>query len=75
MDRGRLHPLGSISVTVIIGALFVIFFSAERAAAWPVTVRYSFSGGVDGSGPTGVLAGDKQGSLYGTTNGEMREAE
>jgi len=33
------------------------------------TVLYSFTGGTDGSGPTGVLVQDKSGNLYGTTIG------
>jgi len=33
------------------------------------TVRYSFTGGSDGSGPTAGLIMDKKGNLYGTTNG------
>jgi uncharacterized repeat protein (TIGR03803 family) len=34
--------------------------------AGKVTVLYSFTGGADGSGPTGVV-GDDEGNLYGTT--------
>ncbi len=41
----------------------------ELTAAGKFTVLYTFTGGVDGGNPAGGLVMDKQGNLYGTTNG------
>jgi len=35
---------------------------------WSLTVLYNFSGGTDGSAPTGSVVLDNAGNLYGTTN-------
>ena len=47
----------------------VIFKLAPKPdGSWTYTPLYKFTGGADGSIPTGHLSFDKQGSLYGTTS-------
>lgn len=44
-----------------------VFAITNVNGTWTYTVLYSFAGGSDGSTPTGALAADASGNLYGTT--------
>jgi uncharacterized repeat protein (TIGR03803 family) len=47
------------------GAVFKL--SPQSGGGWATTVIYSFKGAPDGAGPSGSLALDTEGNLYGTT--------
>ncbi len=49
------------------GTVFELSPPSAAGGAWTESVIYSFTGGTDGSYPSGNLAIDKAGSLYGTT--------
>ena len=57
---------GGGNLTTCYGGCGVVF---KLDPAGHETLLYSFTGGADGSGPTGVLVQDKSGNLYGTTIG------
>src|SRR5208283_915041 len=50
------------------GTVFELSPPAQKGAPWTETVLYSFKGGSDGQHPDSVLM-DKDGNLYGTTQG------
>jgi len=47
----------------------VVWELKHAKSGWSENVLYSFTGGNDGSGPTGSLVLDKAGNVYGTANG------
>jgi uncharacterized repeat protein (TIGR03803 family) len=49
------------------GTVFELAPPASPGGTWTETVLYSFTGGVDGSGPSASLVIGTQGQLYGTT--------
>jgi uncharacterized repeat protein (TIGR03803 family) len=49
------------------GTIFSLTPPASPGGAWTETVVYSFTGGSDGASPSGSLAFDSNGVLYGTT--------
>ncbi|MGA8492873.1 MAG: choice-of-anchor tandem repeat GloVer-containing protein [Terriglobales bacterium] len=49
------------------GTVFELSPPAQEGGAWTETVLYNFQGGKDGDLPTGPLAFDKAGNLYGAT--------
>jgi uncharacterized repeat protein (TIGR03803 family) len=49
------------------GTVFELSPPAHKGGAWTETVLYNFQGGKDGDLPTGPLAFDKAGNLYGAT--------
>ena len=50
------------------GTVFQVSPGQLNGGPWIETVLYRFTGGADGSFPTGPLARDKAGNLYGTTS-------
>ena len=48
------------------GVVFALTPPTTLGGAWTESVLYAFTGGVDGSGPSGVVI-DSNGTLYGTT--------
>ena len=50
------------------GTVFKLSPPQQPGGAWSETVLYRFTGGLDGAQPSGALAMDKAGNLYGTTN-------
>jgi len=50
-----------------LGGGVVFELTPSSGGAWTESVLYSFQGGLDGYGPSGALAMDPAGSLYGTT--------
>jgi uncharacterized repeat protein (TIGR03803 family) len=49
------------------GTVFKLMPPATDQSGWKEIVLHSFTGGIDGSSPTGGLIFDAQGALYGTT--------
>jgi uncharacterized repeat protein (TIGR03803 family) len=47
------------------GTVFMLAPPARGQSAWTETILYAFSGGADGSNPSGGLILDKNGALYG----------
>ncbi len=65
-----LHRMMSYAVmATVTGAIGfgLLAVSAEKASGQTYQVLYSFTGGVDGSGPFGGVTMDSAGNLYGTT--------
>ena len=62
--RSRNFPVGTIMVALVGLGVFGI---GARAAAQTETVLYSFLGGNDGQNPSGAIASDAAGNLYGAT--------
>ncbi len=48
----------------------VAFRLADEGGRWTETVLYNFQGGKDGRDPSGPIAFDASGNIYGTTNAE-----
>ena len=56
------------------GAVYRLSPPSQDGGAWTETVLYRFTGGADGASPSGELAMDAAGNLYGTTtNGLLAE--
>lgn len=49
------------------GVVFKLTPPTAPDAAWTYSVLHSFTGGSEGSGPTGKLTFDPAGALYGTS--------
>jgi uncharacterized repeat protein (TIGR03803 family) len=52
------------------GTVFKLVPNPIRVGVWSYSVEYRFFGAADGGTPTGPLAGDNAGNLYGTTAGD-----
>ncbi len=55
------------------GIIFELSPPAIQGNDWTETILYTFTGGIDGSNPSGTLIFDTQGNLYGGRNGGIFE--
>ena len=51
----------------LLGTVYKLTPPASGSGEWPEQILYNFTGGADGSNPSGELVADKTGALYGTT--------
>ena len=75
MTRSRQHRFFSAvspsAIAVLVGMVVLPIFAVPAAQAQTYTVIHNFTGGSDGSEPTGGLIVDAGGNIYGTTFGDF----
>jgi uncharacterized repeat protein (TIGR03803 family) len=65
-DEGNVYGTTDLGGEYGSGSVFEL---TESAGAWSETLLHSFTGGSDGSYPSGGVSFDREGNLYGTTAG------
>jgi uncharacterized repeat protein (TIGR03803 family) len=64
MEKGDLY---GTTITGYCGSYGIAFKLTNSNGVWTETVLHTFTGGLDGSGPSGALVVDSEGNLFGAT--------